>query len=108
MSLANDDDLIIPNTTGIISQAVKEANERVRTARTEAYKSFAASQENAAPYIRDIGKIHMVLQSRADGIPLEDIVNNERISNNKSRKENYEVREVAKEEHRAYESWYKE
>ena len=50
----------------------------------------------------------MVLQSRADGIPLEDIVNNERISNNKSRKENYEVREVAKEEHRAYESWYKE
>ena len=78
------------------------------TARAEAYKSFAASQENAAPYIRDIGKIHMVLQSRADGIPLEDIVNNERISNNKSRKENYEVREVAKEEHRAYESWYKE
>ena len=30
MSLANNKDIIIPNTTGIITQAVKEANNYVR------------------------------------------------------------------------------
>ena len=121
MSLANNKHIIIPNTTGIITQAVKEANNYVRRTRGEAYISHAVSQENTAPYIRDMRKIHSILQYRASGIPLEQVVNPERISSNRSRVENYQMDEKAVDKekdfeakdngngqdiHRAYESWF--
>ena len=66
-------------------------------------------------------KIHSILQYRASGIPLEQVVNPERISSNRSRVENYQMDEKAVDKekdfeakdngngqdiHRAYESWF--
>ena len=107
MSLANENDLIIPGTVGIISASVKEANRHL-----DRYREHAAQDENRnrniAEYIREIPKIHYVLQNRINGVELDKLVNPARISNDSTRsvvsKEETEEKEQST---RVYEDWFR-
>ncbi len=97
MSLANEKDIIIPGTTGLITAAKIEAN---------LFNKNSANKEKGdellAKQIRNIEKVHSVLEGRANGIKLEDLVDPERISNDKARLGKQEE-PVSK--GRAYEDW---
>lgn len=84
MSLANPNDIIIPNTTGIISQVANEAKD--------------SSKVSPVEYVKNVQKIHDILQERINGEKLEELVDPKRISNSSVRekleKENYENKEI--------------
>ena len=106
MSLANENDLIIPGTVGIISAAVKEANRHL-----DRYREHIVQDENKnkniAEYIREMPKIHYILQNRINGVALDQLVTPTRISNNSAR--SVKVKEEQEEEKpRVYESWFRE
>ena len=88
MSLANEEDIIIPGTTGLITAIGREAN----------------NEESLVDYIRKIPAINRIISGRQKGIPLEQLVNPQRISSNRTRtqikKTNMEKQE------RTYEDWF--
>ena len=97
MSLANEQDIIIPGTTGLITAAKMEAN---------LFNKNSANKEKGdellANQIRSIETVYNVLNGRANGIMLEDLVNPERISNDKAR---LESKKEPVSQGRAYEDW---
>jgi hypothetical protein len=107
MSLANENDLIIPGTVGIISAAVKEANRHL-----DRYREHIVQDENKnkniAEYIREMPKIHYILQNRINGVALDKLVTPTRISNDVTRsvvkKEETEEKEQSS---RVYEDWFR-
>lgn len=72
MSLANPNDIIIPNTVGPISQAAKEANDLLQS-------------ETPVEYINRLPNIHRILQGRINGEKLDKLVDPKRISNSSVR-----------------------
>ena len=90
MSLINDNDIIIPNTTGLITATAKETNK-------------LNSDSQLAELIRNSDKVYNIVNGRANGIKLQDLVNIERISNEEERlnEENENKKESV------YESWFK-
>ena len=91
MSLINENDIIIPNTVGLISAAVRETNN-------------LNAENQLAELIRNSDKVYNIVNGRANGIKLQDLVSNERISNDTER-----VTEEKSSENRSsvYESWFK-
>ena len=63
MSLVNPNDLIIPNTVGIITSAVKEANRHLDRFR-EHSEHEESRNKNMAEYIREMPQIQYILQNR--------------------------------------------
>ena len=90
MSLINDKDIIIPNTTGLITATVRETNK-------------LNSDSQLAELIRNSEKVYNIVNGRANGIKLQDLVSVERISNEEERLN--EEKEDKKES--VYESWFK-
>lgn len=84
MSLANENDLIIPRTVGTISAAAIEANRHL-----DRYREHIVQDENKnkniAEYIREMPKIHYILQNRINGVALDKLVTPTRISNDATR-----------------------
>ena len=112
MSLVNPNDLIIPNTVGIITSAVKEANRHLDRFR-EHSEHEESRNKNMAEYIIEMPQIHFILQNRVNGVPLEQLVDSSRISNDRTRvmtKEEtirqHDMMGQTKTE-RAYEDWFK-
>lgn len=93
MSLANENDIIIPGTTGLITALGREANSQ-RT-------------NNLAQYISELPNVYSVIVGRAAGIPLEELVNPSRISSSKDRIEESNVKKSETQE-RVYEDWFRE
>lgn len=91
MSLANEEDIIIPGTTGLMTGAAKEANNA---------KDFLVD------YIRNIPMIDRILRGRIQGIPLEQLVNPSRISSNSRRIDKKPGKENGEQQQRAYENWF--
>ena len=95
MSLANENDLIIPGMFGTISAAGNEAN--------------IHQNENIVEYIRKMSTIHYILQNRINGVALDKLVTPTRISNDVTRsvvkKEEPEEKEQSS---RVYEDWFRE
>ena len=85
MSLANDKDIIIPNTTGIIKSLALDAN----------------NEETLKEYLQGISYTHSIVDGRIKGIPLEELVPKERIASGEaaSTKEN---------ETGVYEPWFRD
>lgn len=111
MSLVNPNDIIIPNTVGIITSAVREANRHLDQHR-EHSEYEDSKNRNMASYIREIPQIQFILQNRVNGIPLEQLVDASRISNDKTRaetKENNTKQEMVEQSRteRAYEDWFR-
>ena len=90
MSLINDNDIIIPNTTGLITATARETNK-------------LNSDSQLAELIRNSDKVYNIVNGRANGIKLQDLVSAERISNEEERLK--EEKEDKKES--VYESWFK-
>ena len=90
MSLINDNDIIIPNTTGLITATARETNK-------------LNSDNQLAELIRNSDKVYNIVNGRANGIKLQDLVSAERISNEEERLN--EEKEDKKES--VYESWFK-
>ncbi len=90
MSLINDNDIIIPNTTGLITATARETNK-------------LNSDSQLAELIRNSDKVYNIVNGRANGIKLQDLVSAERISNEEERLN--EEKEDKKES--VYESWFK-
>ena len=90
MSLINDNDIIIPNTTGLITETARETNK-------------LNSDSQLAELIRNSDKVYNIVNGRANGIKLQDLVSAERISNEEERVN--EEKEDKKES--VYESWFK-
>lgn len=112
MSLINNSDLIIPNTVGIISASVKEANRHLDRHREHSVRT-EDSNKDIAEYIREMTQIQFILQNRINGVPLEQLVDPSRISNDNSRRlnskeatRNYEMNQPNS--RRAYEDWFRE
>ena len=107
MSLANENDLIIPRTVGTISAAAIEANRHL-----DRYREHIVQDENKnkniAEYIREMPKIHYILQNRINGVALDKLVTPTRISNDVTRsvvkKEETEEKEQSS---RVYEDWFR-
>ena len=103
MSLANENDLIIPGTVGTISAAVKEANSHL-----DRYWGHAMQDENRnkniAEYIKEMPTIHYILQNRINGVALDKLVTPTRISNDSTRSATVKEDENP----RVYESWFRE
>ena len=97
MSLAREDDIIIPGTTGIITALGREANQ------------FSKSSE-LAQYIGTIHVVYQIITGRANGIALNQLVDPARISNDTTRKEQQvEIPKTTIEDKaRAYESWFRD
>ncbi len=91
MSLANENDMIIPNTTGLISALSKEANNQ--------------GKGNLAQYISSIPLVYSIVIGRSAGIPLQELVNPARISNSTDR---IVESKREKKEDSVYEDWFKE
>ena len=72
MSLINDNDIIIPNTTGLITATARETNK-------------LNSDSQLAELIRNSDKVYNIVNGRANGIKLQDLVSAERISNEEER-----------------------
>lgn len=93
MSLANENDMIIPGTTGLITALGREAN--------------AQKTNNLAQYISEVPNVYSVIVGRAAGIPLENLVSPSRISSSKDRIDEAKVKKP--ETHgRVYEDWFRE
>ena len=90
MSLINDNDIIIPNTTGLITATARETNK-------------LNSDSQLAELIRNSDKVYNIVNGRANGIKLQDLVSAERISNEEERLN--EEKEDKKES--VYERWFK-
>ena len=90
MSLINDNGIIIPNTTGLITATARETNK-------------LNSDSQLAELIRNSDKVYNIVNGRANGIKLQDLVSAERISNEEERVN--EEKEDKKES--VYESWFK-
>lgn len=84
MSLAQEDDLIIPGTTGIITALGKEANQYGKST-NKRYQEIDLAQ-----YISQADIVYNIVNGRAKGIPLENLVNPARISNDVNRINNIE------------------
>ena len=110
MSLANENDLIIPGTVGTISAAVKEANRHLDRYREHAMQDENRNKnrnKNIAEYIKEMLIIHYILQNRINGVALDQLVTPTRISNDSTR--SVKVKEEQEEEKpRVYESWFRE
>ena len=91
MSLANENDMIIPNTTGLISALSKEANNQ--------------GKGNLAQYISSIPLVYSIVIGRSARIPLQELVNPARISNSTDR---IVESKREKKEDSVYEDWFKE
>ncbi len=89
MSLANEEDIIIPGTTGLMTGAAKEAN-----------------SADLVDYIRNIPIIDRILRGRIQGIPLEQLVNPSRIPSNSRRIDKKPGKENGEQQQRAYENWF--
>ena len=91
MSLVNENDIIIPGTLGLITAPARETNN-------------LNADSQLAELIRSSDKIYNIVNGRANGIRLQDLVSNERISNDAER-----VNEESIEERKStvYESWFK-
>ena len=61
MSLINDNDIIIPNTTGLITATARETNK-------------LNSDNQLAELIRNSDKVYNIVNGRANGIKLQDLV----------------------------------
>ena len=96
MSLANENDIIVPNTTGIITALGREANQ---------YR-----EADLAKCIRATSIVYRITSQRAKGISLDQLVNPGRISSDKSRVENQQQQSKITDEdkERVYESWFRE
>lgn len=111
MSLIKENDIIIPGTVGIITSAVKEANrhlDRFREHSTQEEKQ----DKNVAEYMREMSQIHFILQNRVNGVPLDQLVEPSRISNDKTRSitKEEDIREQESEQRdnkRVYEDWFR-
>ena len=68
MSLVNENDIIIPGTLGLITATARETNN-------------LNADSQLAELIRSSDKIYNIVNGRANGIRLQDLVSNERISN---------------------------
>lgn len=111
MSLVNQGDLIIPNTVGIITAAVKEANRHLDRHREHTIQEESRNK-NMAEYIREMPQIQYILQNRVNGVPLDQLVEPSRISNDKTRRmtteearREYDMGQQKQE--RAYEDWFR-
>lgn len=113
MSLVNSNDLIIPNTVGVITSAVKEANRHIDKYR-ENCKYQEIKNKDIAEYIREIPQIQFVLQNRINGVPLNQLVDSSRISNEQGRamgkEENARQQNMVEQlkNQRVYEDWFNE
>lgn len=111
MSLVNPSDLIIPNTVGIITASVKEANKHLDKIREHSAQEDSKNK-NIAEYIREISQIQFILQNRVNRVPLEKLVDPSRISNDRTRimttEENRKDNEMGQPKtERAYEDWFR-
>lgn len=88
MSLAQEEDLIIPGTTGVISTLGKEANQYGKS--KNANKKY--QDVDLAQYISEADIVYNIVNGRVKGVPLENLVNPARISNDVTRINN--VQEV--------------
>lgn len=88
MSLAQEEDLIIPGTTGAITTLGKEANQYGKSKNTN--KKY--QEVDLAQYISQADIVYNIVSGRVKGIPLENLVNPARISNDVKRIDN--VQEV--------------
>lgn len=105
MSLGNEKDIIIPGTTGLITATKNEANLfNKNSVSQEVNNTYLANQ------IRGVGAVYNIINGRAHGIELRDLVDPARISNNQERTsiETPEKNEKQAETTRAYESWFRE
>lgn len=115
MSLVNPNDLIIPNTVGVITAAIKEANRHLDRYREHSSQEDAKAKD-MAEYIREMQQIHPILQGRVDGVPLEQLVDKTRIASDSTRgitkEEALQNRELQAQseginKERAYEDWFR-
>ncbi len=105
MSLGNEKDIIIPETTGLITAMKNEANLfNKNSVSQEVNNTYLANQ------IRGVGAVYNIINGRSHGIELRDLVDPARISNNQERTniETPEKNEKQAETTRAYESWFRE
>lgn len=93
MSLAKENDMIIPGTTGLITALGREAN--------------AQKKNDLAQYISAVPTVYSIIIGRASGIPLEELVIPSRISNSTDRIEKSKL-EDKQTQGRVYEDWFKE
>ena len=103
MSLANENDLIIPGIVGIISAAANAANILLDEYRGHIHDK----NKNIAKYIGKVPKIHYTLQNRINGVPLNQLVTPTRISNDATRSVAKQGKTDEKKP-RAYEPWFRE
>lgn len=106
MSLANENDLIIPGTTGVITALKNEANLFNKNSVNKEKDS-----ELLANQIRSIGTVYQIANGRVQGKPLEELVDPSRISSNQERiNTSKEEKQTTKEvpvgnSNRFYEDW---
>ncbi len=106
MNLANDSDLIIPGTTGILSAASEQAN--LYGSRINENASSNNKSRTLAEYLGALLKVHGILQGRVEGKPLATLVPSSRISNNETRKETAQANPKENLQRRPYEAWFRE
>lgn len=104
MNLADDSELIIPGTTGVITAASTQANLHVRRVKESA--SADTKSKSIAIYLGELSKVHEILQGRVEGRPLNNLVPSSRIANNENRKESTQNDVV--QQTRPYEDWFRE
>lgn len=91
MSLSNPSDVIIPNTTGLITAMSREANQ------------FSA-RKDLHTFIGGVDQVYGVLSGRAAGKTLNSLVNPSRISDEMERiAQNTKTNKPS-----AYESWFRD
>ena len=93
MSLAKENDMIIPGTTGLITALGREAN--------------AQKKNDLAQYISAVPTVYSIIIGRASGIPLEELVSPSRISSSIDRIEESKLKDNQP-QGRVYEDWFKE
>lgn len=107
MSLGNENDVIIPGTTGIITAAKNEANQfNINEVNYETRDKYLAEQ------IRKAEPVYNILNGRANGIELINLVDPSRIASSQERTTTVGQQEPTKEETvsvrstgRFYEDW---
>ncbi len=104
MNLANDSDLIIPGTTGLVTAASTQAN--LYVTRTSASASQEDRNNMLVGYLGELRKVHDILQGRAKGRPIENLVPTSRLSNGGDRKQLEENLYTKTQQRRPYEDWF--
>ena len=92
MSLANEEDIIIPGTTGIMTCLSREAN----------------SEIGLVDYIRNTPVIYRIFTGRIQGVPLYKLVNPSRITSNSNRNGNGQEEKGGEQPSKIYEPWFRE